>query len=132
MTVNRVKTKNAKRTKRSPALGGPVRRELPFPLSALTTHELAARHAGPKREPHVYDLDAVFRFIVEYKSKHDGNSPSLRDLMRAFDISATSVADNVLARLEKSGRIRRTGKQQSRCIEVPGGKWALENSSAGS
>lgn len=77
-----------------------------------------------------YDRTAVFRYIVEYKKRHDGNSPTVRDIVRHFNISSTSVAAHILANLESLGLIRLTAGQDARRglargIEVVGGCWQL-------
>jgi hypothetical protein len=69
----------------------------------------------------------VFEFIVNYKKKHDGNSPKLRLIQRECGISSTSVLDLYLDRLEKHGKIERTGEIGSRQIEVVGGEWTYES-----
>ena len=80
-----------------------------------------------RRAPRIYSLDHVFNWLVEYKSAHDGNSPAMREMMRAFDISNTSVANNLLNRLVRAGRIRRAGKiGAARSIEVIGGQWTMK------
>ena len=82
--------------------------------------------AKARRAPRIYSLDHVFNWLIEYKRAHDGNSPAMREMMRAFDISNTSVANSILNRLERDGRIRRAGKiGAARSIEVVGGQWTL-------
>lgn len=86
---------------------------------------------GPVRRrrglPPVHDLNEVYGWIVQYKIEHNGNSPSLRDIMRGCHITSNSVAFSVLQRLEKKGRIRLAHRcGVSRSIEVPGGRWVLD------
>ncbi len=73
---------------------------------------------------------AVFNFIVAYKESHDGNSPALRDIMRAFAISSTSEAWRALDDLARMGVLRKRGANEggcraSRSIEVVGGAWSF-------
>lgn len=68
---------------------------------------------------------AVFDYIVEYKSAHDGIAPSLDDIMQAVGISSKSVAMHHLHKLERNGRIRRPEYGANRHIEVVGGRWEL-------
>lgn len=64
----------------------------------------------------------VLSAIIRYKIKHDGNSPTLRDLMRMVGISSTSVISHHLRRLELAGKIER-GVSSARDIVIPGAKW---------
>lgn len=72
-----------------------------------------------------YDIEKIFRWIVEYKTQHDGNSPTLVELMSACGVSSRSVARYLLQRLQKAGLIRLSGNKQSRSIRVVGGEWRL-------
>lgn len=73
----------------------------------------------------IYSLDDIFNFIVTYKRAHDGNSPTVRQIMESCDISSTSVVAYNLARLVVDGRIRITGNRVTRSIEVVGGRWTM-------
>jgi len=77
----------------------------------------------PTRLRAVHDLHKIFQWIVAYKTNHDGNSPSLVELMHGCDISSRSVALYQLHRLHKAGYIRLTDHHQSRSICVIGGEW---------
>ena len=83
----------------------------------------------PRGKPgeRVYDRDQVFKWIVAFKIAHDGNSPTLAEIMQQFQISSKSVAARILANLERAGLIRRMG-YKSRMICVSGGKWTRDNS----
>lgn len=70
------------------------------------------------------ELD-VYRFIVAYKRKNDGNSPSTREIMEGCRLSSTSVAHFYLDKLERMGLISRPGGNLSRGIVVTGGRWEL-------
>lgn len=74
---------------------------------------------GAKRH---HDYDAVFDYIVEYKTAHDGLSPTLREIMDNCSISSTSVVSYILTQLEQEGKIVRFG-QKDRAIMIPGGRW---------
>lgn len=74
----------------------------------------------------VHDLQKIFQWIVSYKTHHDGNSPSLVELMQGCDISSRSVALYQLHRLHKAGYIRLTDQHRSRSICVVGGEWRLQ------
>ena len=76
----------------------------------------------------IYDIQPIFNWIVEYKTEHDGNSPSLRELMRACNITSSSVASHILRRLARAGKISLTGQRsRTRSIIVIGGEWHLIN-----
>jgi SOS-response transcriptional repressor LexA len=72
-------------------------------------------------------VEAVFDFIVAYKREHDGNSPTIREIMLACGISSTSMVVFYLNKLERRGIIRRPepvfGARYANGIEVVGGKW---------
>jgi|GEM_PF-6933070 len=78
----------------------------------------------------VYDLQQIFGWLVEYKIRHDGNSPSLAEMMRACCISSKSVARNQLERMRRLGLIAFTGAKQARCICIVGGEWRWHGASS--
>jgi hypothetical protein len=81
-----------------------------------------------KSKTAIYDIQKIFNWIVEDKGEHDGNSPTLRELMRACNISSTSVVCYTLRRLERAGKIYLSGPGgQTRRIAVIGGMWHLTN-----
>jgi SOS-response transcriptional repressor LexA len=65
----------------------------------------------------------LFAWIVQYKSLHDGNSPTTREMMIGCELRSTSVVAWHLSRLEKEGKIRRE-LDRARGIYVVGGKWS--------
>lgn len=67
----------------------------------------------------------VYRFVVRYKQRHDGCSPSLREIVGRLNLSSTSMAAYYLDMLEVDGLIRRSDIDgvASRCIEIVGGRW---------
>lgn len=74
-------------------------------------------------------------YIVDYKTAHDGLSPTLREIGAGCDISSTWVVNYNLERLVAAGRISRPARQ-SRAIQVTGGGWSYrppdaENGGAG-
>lgn len=76
----------------------------------------------PAGTRNAYDPDVVFDFVVEFKHKHDGNSPTLREICDGLQISSTSMAHRALADLHKQGRIR-VDTSRARGIIVVGGRW---------
>lgn len=63
----------------------------------------------------------IYRFIVQHKRAHDGNSPSIREIMAACQINSSSVVKSHLDTLANQGLIQRV-KHRS-VIEVIGGQW---------
>ena len=63
----------------------------------------------------------IFDFIVHYKKREDGNSPTIRDIRDGLNISSTSVVTYHLGVLEKRGLLRRDGHN----ISVVGGWWIV-------
>jgi SOS-response transcriptional repressor LexA len=71
-----------------------------------------------------HDLRQVFAWIVAYKSEHDGNSPTLREMMIGCGIPTTSVMSYSVKKMEKLGWIR-IERGISRNIYVIGGEWRI-------
>ncbi len=65
----------------------------------------------------------VMAFIVNHKQAHDGNSPSLDEVMAGVGLSSKSVARYHLIKLEQLGLIRMPNKKDARGIQVIGGHW---------
>jgi SOS-response transcriptional repressor LexA len=77
-----------------------------------------------------YSPAAILHYIIKYKTAHDGNSPTLREICRDCGVSSTSVADHILRNLESRGKIRLNSEgSRSRQIEVVGGRWTYEEPS---
>ena len=64
---------------------------------------------------------SIYRFIVWYKERNDGNSPTIREIASAVGLASVSDIPRHLSRLEEQGLIRRN--KSSRGIRVIGGKW---------
>ena len=71
---------------------------------------------------------AVFDFIVGYKSQHDGNSPSTRQIAAGLGGMSQNTIFKRLASLRDMERIRFPEGMAgaARCIEVVGGEWKYE------
>lgn len=69
--------------------------------------------------------ERVYRYIVQYKRDHDGNSPSYRQIMDACDVSSTSQVSLTIDLLRRQGRIRLLENGTARSIAVVGGKWNM-------
>ena len=66
---------------------------------------------------------AIYSFVVAHKRRHDGNSPSFRQIRRACNISSTSMVSFYLQKLEEEGKI--CLDKGARIISVVGGEWRL-------
>lgn len=66
--------------------------------------------------------DEVYDFILEYKTKHEGNSPSFSEIAEGCNLNSTSLVNYYLDQLEIDGRIKRDGVKS---IYV-GGKFTKE------
>jgi SOS-response transcriptional repressor LexA len=68
--------------------------------------------------------DRVYAFLVAYKLSHNGNSPSVREIMAGCELPNPNEVTRVLRKLEKDGRISRA--MPSHCqITVIGGSWTI-------
>jgi SOS-response transcriptional repressor LexA len=94
--------------------------------------ELGTR-LGPRPHEHSRYTDSrapterIYKYIVTYKRDHDGNSPTIREIMEECEISSTSMVVFYLNKLVGKGLIRRPeplmGSRFTTKIEVVGGKW---------
>jgi hypothetical protein len=66
--------------------------------------------------------DEIFSFICTYKTLHDGNSPTLRQIAKACHYGQSSIV-NALNRLNDLGRLY--VDEESHKIIVVGGQWRL-------
>ncbi len=73
-------------------------------------------------------IETIYQYIVQHKREHDGNSPSIREIMGACEIPSPSVAKYYLDIMETRNMIRRgDDKGKSRRIEVIGGAWTMQS-----
>lgn len=70
--------------------------------------------------------DAIFNFIIQFKTTNDGRSPTIREIAAGCTIPSTSVVNYHLQRLSQAGRITLNGQGQTRQITVPGGQWVYK------
>ena len=61
--------------------------------------------------------DAIIGFIVSFKAKNAGHSPSLREIGRFAKIGSTSHVTFLLNRMERAGKIKRV-RGMARSITV--------------
>jgi repressor LexA len=64
----------------------------------------------------------ILQAIIQYKTAHDGLSPTMRKLAVITGTASTSTIDYHLNRLEEAGMIQRD-PFSSRAIRVTGGEW---------
>lgn len=94
---------------------------------------LSGYHVKPEVSPQLELTERtrrVFEAIIAHKRLHDGNSPSLREIMRATGITSISVTWYHLQRLVNAGLVRTPPSLniRSRSIEVVGGQWTYQTS----
>ena len=70
-------------------------------------------------------LVQMFNFIVSWKTKNDGNSPTIRDIGEFMGIDSTSHISYLLRKLEELGMIE-LEDHSARAIKVVGGKWTYK------
>ena len=63
----------------------------------------------------------VLDYIIGYKIAHDGNSPTIREIMYACGIASTSNTSYILRDLQEAGKV--IILPRSRGIKVAGGQW---------
>ena len=66
---------------------------------------------------------AIYSFVVAHKRRHDGNSPSFRQIRKACNISSTSMVSFYLDKLVEEGKI--TLDVGARIISVVGAEWRM-------
>jgi predicted transcriptional regulator len=69
--------------------------------------------------------EIVYKYIITYKSYYDGNSPSIREIADACDISSTSLVHYYLHGLIDEGLIEMSEGTARPRIMVKGGEWRL-------
>lgn len=77
-----------------------------------------------KRRRKTYDRQEIFDWIVAYKRSHDGNSPTVQEIMDGCGVSSKSVVYYILLDLRKLGLIELPGYNKDRQIRVVGGRWS--------
>ena len=65
---------------------------------------------------------AVLQAIIQYKTAHDGASPTVRELAQMTEAASTASVSYHLGRLEEAGLIERE-YGLARVIRVAGGEW---------
>lgn len=71
----------------------------------------------------IHDPAAVYNYIVAYKTRNDGNAPTMREIMDACNIGSTGTVSALLRTLCERGLIRLHSHNATRGIIVVGGKW---------
>lgn len=68
----------------------------------------------------------VFDFIVAFKARHDGTSPSVREILEGVGhISSTSTINHHIDKLREKGWIKAEKvKGQYRHLQIVGGSWS--------
>lgn len=66
--------------------------------------------------PKVSKSKSVLLFIKEYKIKHTGISPSIKDIVDGCKIGEEKTIRKILNNLEKDGKIKRNGTRSIRLV----------------
>lgn len=69
--------------------------------------------------------ERVLRFIIDFKVKYDGNTPTIRDIETGMGFSSTSIAMLYVNRLISWGYMRRMVTPDTGTVHfcVVGGQW---------
>lgn len=77
-------------------------------------------------------VEAVYRFVIDYKTAHGGDSPSTRQIRDGAGLSSSSVAMSYLRKLQEDGRITLGHRPYSGMeIQVKGGVWVMARQESG-
>jgi len=68
----------------------------------------------------------IFKFIIEYRKSHNGDSPTLREICVGANVSSTSVVAYYLDRFEYYGLVKLNGQLKMRNIHIPNSAWYFE------
>jgi len=66
----------------------------------------------------------VYRFILAFKKSHNGNSPSMREILEGTGSASTSTVSKSIGKLVKLGYLK-MDNSKARNISVPGSVWVL-------
>jgi SOS-response transcriptional repressor LexA len=72
------------------------------------------------RKPNSTTTKEIYNYILSYKAKNDGNSPSIREIMSQTSVNSTSVVQHHLLKLVDMGLIEKVDKK-FRSILIVGG-----------
>lgn len=76
-----------------------------------------------KKQPISGKTQDVLAFILQYKTKNCGASPSIREIQDACDLHSTSMVHRQLTRLQAAGFIERDSRT-ARNIRIVGETWS--------
>ena len=66
----------------------------------------------------------IYSYLIDFKFKHNGATPTYRQIMNECLISSTSVVAYCLEKLENAGYIYR---EENGYIGIEGDKWSLQS-----
>ena len=71
-----------------------------------------------------FDFDKIIEYLIDYKAKHDGTMPPLRDFLSDFGVGRQHVNHYILPGLVARGYIRIGAKGNTwHGVEIVGGRW---------
>lgn len=73
--------------------------------------------------PRIATYETVYTFVLEFKTTHQGDSPSKQDIQSAMGWTGGGSVTYALQRLEQENKIRCTTVGRRLYIEVIGAKW---------
>lgn len=76
--------------------------------------------------PQRVNRDALLRYLIQFKTENNGDSPTFSEIMAALKISSKSVVRYNLHCLARDGAITLPGQKRSRRIGIVGGRWVYE------
>lgn len=74
-------------------------------------------------KPNPARLEAVYTFILAYKTDHDGAWPTIRQIQTAASLPSSSQVSGYLAALARQGKLERI--PGTRLWRVVGGRWEI-------
>lgn len=87
----------------------------------ITTFDKLRKTIQERRATPTNTTSRIYAFIVAYKTEHNGNSPTVRQMMKAMNFKTPSAVVKHLDKLVNQGKIRQ--EEGSRGIIVVGSKW---------
>jgi SOS-response transcriptional repressor LexA len=81
---------------------------------------------GTNSQAVIEKTNEVFNYIISYKRRNDGNSPTLRQIMAACKIASVSMVHWYLRVLQRRGLIEIIEGSVARGIKVAGGNWGWQ------
>jgi hypothetical protein len=69
----------------------------------------------------------IFKFIVNYKRSHGGNSPTMKEIREHTGLQSNQSIINYLGQLQDDKRLILGKEKETRSIQVIGAEWHYAN-----